>query len=46
MEGRLFQYVGPAAEKARSSNRIFIRLTQRSCISVNWSCNPEAELCM
>src|SRR6218665_2548668 len=38
--GSLFQHLGPAAEKARSPNRVFIRLTRRSHLSVDRSRSP------
>src|SRR6218665_2745785 len=44
--GNLFQHLGPAAEKARSPNRVFIRLTRRSHLSVDRSLNPEADECV
>src|SRR6218665_1126795 len=42
----LFQHLGPAAEKARSPNRVFIRLTRRSHLPVDRSLNPEADECV
>src|SRR6218665_2666704 len=44
--GNLFQHLGPAAEKARSPNRVFIRLTRRSHLSIDRSLNPEADECV
>src|SRR6218665_725378 len=43
--GSLLQHLGPAAEKARSPNRVFIRLTRRSHLSVDRSriYSPEAD---
>src|SRR6218665_3644312 len=40
----LFQHLGPAAEKARSRNRVIIRLTRRSHLSVDRSRSPEEKL--
>src|SRR6218665_3720947 len=39
------QHVGPAAEKARSPYRVFIRLTRRS-FAVDRSHSPEADECI
>src|SRR6218665_1204149 len=44
--GRLFQHLGPAAEKGRSPNRVFICLTRRSHLSVDRSRRPEADECV
>src|SRR6218665_846882 len=44
--GRLLQLLGPAAEKAWSPNRVFIRLTRRSHLSVDRSHRPEADECV
>src|SRR6218665_8892 len=44
--GSLFQHLGPAAEKAWSPNRVFIRLTRRSHLSVDRSRSPEADECV
>src|SRR6218665_592489 len=44
--GSLFQHLGPAVEKARSPNRVFIRLTIRSHLSVDRSRSPEADECV
>jgi len=40
------QHLGPAAEKARSPNRVFIHLTRRSHLSVDRSHSPEADECV
>src|SRR6218665_2680129 len=43
---RVCQHLGPAAEKARSLNRVFICLTRRSHLSVDRSRSPEADECV